>query len=160
MSAALARKRRAAGETPAPNPGMAYNPNINAAPNAQKPNGLTLPQVIAVIDNRLIALESFVKEQKQSGVSSASSEKSVTFALEHENDAENDVGVTNDFMEEMQSRYEILAREIVDLKDIVLKLQSYTMDVNKTLLEERIHILSDLGDRSPVVETAMSSEEI
>ena len=157
MSAALARKRRAAGETPAPNPGMAYNPNINAAPNAQKPNGLTLPQVIAVIDNRLIALESFVKEQKQSGVSS---EKSVSFALENENDAENDVGVTNDFMEEMQSRYEILAREIVDLKDIVLKLQSYTMDVNKTLLEERIHILSDLGDRSPVVETAMSSEEM
>ena len=158
MSAALARKRRAAGETPAPNPGMAYNPNINAAPNAQKPNGLTLPQVIAVIDNRLIALESFVKEQKQSGVSSASSEKSVSFALENENEA--DVAVSNDFMEEMQSRYEILAREIVDLKDIVLKLQSYTMDVNKTLLEERIHILSDLGDRSPVVETAMSSEEM
>lgn len=158
MSSALARKRRAAGEIPAPNPGMAYNPNINVAPPAPKPNGLTLPQVIAVIDNRLIALESFVKEQKQSGPSS--SEKSVTFALENENDAENDVGVTNDFMEEMQSRYEILAREIVDLKDIVLKLQSYTMDVNKTLLEERIHILSDLGDRSPVVDTAMSSEEM
>jgi hypothetical protein len=30
-----------------------------------------------------------------------------------------------------------LAQEIMNLKDIVLKLQSYTMDVNKQLLEER-----------------------
>ena len=158
MSAALARKRRAAGaDTSSVNPGVQYNPNINAAPPVPKPTGLTLPQVIAVIDNRLIALESFVKEQKQSGSASASSsEKSVTFALETENETE----VPSDFIEEMQSRYEILAREIVDLKDIVLKLQSYTMDVNKTLLEERIHILSDLGDRTPAVETTMSSEEM
>jgi hypothetical protein len=156
MSAALARKRRAAGETSSSNPGMTYNPNINAAPPAPKPNGLTLQQVIAVIDSRLITLESFVKEQKQQG--SSSSEKSVSFALENGN--ETDAGVSNDFMEEMQSRYEILAREIVDLKDIVLKLQSYTMDVNKTLLEERIHILSDLGDSAPAVDTAMSSEEM
>lgn len=51
-------------------------------------------------------------------------------------------------MNEMQSRYEILAQEIGELKDIVLKLQVYTMDVNKTLLEERIHILSDLGNNN------------
>jgi hypothetical protein len=44
----------------------------------------------------------------------------------------------------MDTRFDILAREIADLKDVVLKLQAYTMDVNKTLLEERIHILSDL----------------
>ena len=158
MSAALARKRRAAGaDTYSVNPGVQYNPNINAAPPAPKPTGLTLPQVIAVIDNRLIALESFVKEQKQSG-SASSSEKSVTFALETETETETEV--PSDFIEEMQSRYEILAREIVDLKDIVLKLQSYTMDVNKTLLEERIHILSDLGDRTQAVETTMSSEEM
>jgi hypothetical protein len=156
-SASLARKRRAAGaDTSSANPGVQYNPNINAANPVPKPTGLTLPQVIAVIDNRLIALETFVKEQKQAG--SSSSEKSVTFALENEN--ENEAEVPSDFIEEMQSRYEILAREIVDLKDIVLKLQSYTMDVNKTLLEERIHILSDLGDRTPAVETTMSSEEM
>ena len=77
-----------------------------------------------------------------------------------ETENENEAEVPSDFIEEMQSRYEILAREIVDLKDIVLKLQSYTMDVNKTLLEERIHILSDLGDRAPAVETTMSSEEM
>jgi hypothetical protein len=53
---------------------------------------------------------------------------------------------TNEIMEEMDTRFDILAREIADLKDVVLKLQAYTMDVNKTLLEERIHILSDLGN--------------
>jgi hypothetical protein len=35
--------------------------------------------------------------------------------------------------------------EIRGEKDIVLKLQSYTMDVNKTLLQERINVFSDLG---------------
>ena len=40
----------------------------------------------------------------------------------------------------------MLAQEVADLKDIVLKLQSYTMDVNKTLFEERIQVLSDMGE--------------
>jgi hypothetical protein len=39
----------------------------------------------------------------------------------------------------------ILAGEVENLKDIVLKLQSYTMEVNKTLYEERIQVLSDMG---------------
>jgi len=32
------------------------------------------------------------------------------------------------------------------LKDILIKLQSYTMEVNKRLVDERIHILSDVKD--------------
>ena len=47
---------------------------------------------------------------------------------------------------EFNHRFEMLADEIGTLKDIVLKLQSYTMEVNKTLMEERIHVLSDLGE--------------
>jgi hypothetical protein len=38
---------------------------------------------------------------------------------------------------EINNRFEILAREISDLKEIVIKLQSYTMDVNKVLLTEK-----------------------
>ena len=41
---------------------------------------------------------------------------------------------------------ENIKTEINSLKDTVLKLQTYTMDVNKVLLQERINILSDLGD--------------
>jgi len=127
MSSALARKKRI-GETTV---------NPTASPSSTNKNaGLTLPQVIAVIDTRLIALESFVKETKQKPTSSVSASAVVD-------------NNSSDFMNEIQSRYEILAQEIAEVKDIVLKLQSYTMDVNKTLLEERIHILSDLGKEDP-----------
>jgi hypothetical protein len=45
---------------------------------------------------------------------------------------------------EFDKRYELLAEEIVNLKNIVLSLQSYTMEVNKTLMEERVRIFSDI----------------
>jgi hypothetical protein len=37
---------------------------------------------------------------------------------------------------EFNNRFEILAEELVDLKNIVLNLQTYTMSVNKKLLEQ------------------------
>jgi len=46
---------------------------------------------------------------------------------------------------EFNHRYEVLAEEILNLKMIVMKLQSYTLDVNKALIEERIQLLSDMG---------------
>ena len=54
--------------------------------------------------------------------------------------------LNEDILNEINSRFELLAEEISNIKDIVLKLQSYTMDVNKTLLEERINVFSDLGN--------------
>jgi hypothetical protein len=62
--------------------------------------------------------------------------------------------------EEYENRFAMLANEIAELKDIVLKLQSYTMEVNKTLMQERVQILSDLGsdtDKPPMF--VMSSPE-
>ena len=58
----------------------------------------------------------------------------------------------NQLADEFNSKFEILAGELAELKDIVLKLQTYTMDVNKTLYEERIQVLSDMGggDKEPV----------
>ena len=134
MSSLLSRKKRT-GETS--NPPITYNPNVNPN-NNPKSSGLTLPQVINVIDNRLIILETFMKESKQNPVQTSTSMSSSTIDIDNT--------VSNDFMNEIQSRYEILAQEISELKDIIIRLQTYTMDVNKTLLEERIHILSDLGD--------------
>ena len=134
---AIARKRRS---EPQQQQVPSYNPNINIQQSSQpqsqpqtpqKPmgTGLTLPQVIAVIDNRLIHLENFVKENKS--VDNASLPPAE---------------ISPEFIEEIQTRFDILANEISDLKNVVLKLQSFTMDVNKSLLEERIHILSDLGE--------------
>lgn len=137
MSAAIARKRRA--ESSAVNQNNIpsnVRPGVTATPPPPAPGtGLTLPQVISVIDTRLIVLETFMKETKNAGPAVAAAPTTVAPA---------EVPDNTEIMEEMDTRFDILAREIADLKDIVLKLQAYTMDVNKTLLEERIHILSDL----------------
>ena len=46
------------------------------------------------------------------------------------------------------------------MKDIVLKLQSYTMDVNKTLLQERINVFSDLGVPANVENISFEPDEL
>jgi hypothetical protein len=48
-----------------------------------------------------------------------------------------------------------LAEEMAQLKDTLMKLQTYTMDVNKMLLEERVNVLSDLGSSMVVREDAV-----
>jgi hypothetical protein len=49
----------------------------------------------------------------------------------------------SELIEEYNSRFDIIADELGTLKDTVMKLQTYTMEVNKMLMEERIRILSD-----------------
>ena len=137
---AIARKRRV--DVQQQPQQLAYNPNPNISVQSQqqapqqnaKPmgTGLTLPQVISVIDNRLIVLENFVKESKL--------EKTENKPLDVISE------LPADFVEEIETRFNMFAKEISDLKDVILKLQSFTMDVNKLLYEERINILSDLGE--------------
>jgi hypothetical protein len=56
----------------------------------------------------------------------------------------NDTSVSiSEYISEMDGKFNMLVEEITNLKDIVMKLQSYTMDVNKMLTEERIHIMSE-----------------
>jgi hypothetical protein len=106
--------------------------------------GLTIHQVIALIDTRLVALEKFAKDTNDArSVQSPTNEPSGSVAL-----PENlvTVDVVNSLIEDFNNRYDAFTQEMATLKNIVLSLQSYTMDVNKTLLEERVRILSDLGD--------------
>jgi predicted DNA-binding protein len=81
-------------------------------PQQQQQTGFTLPQVISLLDSRLSNLEK--------NTSSTSSD------------------MTPEYIEEFETRFEILAEEISSLKQIVLSLQSYTMDVNKILMEEKL----------------------
>jgi len=129
-----ARKRRAGGASFEPqNPPQAPR----SVPGQPSPaNGLTLPQVIAVVDARLIKLETFMKETQSKGPVQTQAHVAQT-----QNQAQSD-----DILSEFDEKFEVLANEIADLKDIVLKLQSYTMDVNKMLMEERITVLSDMGE--------------
>lgn len=126
---AAARKRRAPQSLESPPP-QNLNRNLPQSANA----GLTLPQVISLLDTRLIKVETFIKDKTES------------FAqpLSTNNDS---LLINSEILNDFNNRFEILAEEINNLKDIVLKLQSYTMDVNKTLLDERINVFSDLGNK-------------
>jgi len=137
MSTALAsaRRRRAGPEAVAPAPGVRQTipqPNFPGAQQqqSQQPNmgpGLTLPQVISLVDKRLNNLEQFVQTQTNN--------KTV---VEPRDEIE-----LRPVIEEYNTRFDIIADELASLKDTIMKLQTYTMEVNKTLMEDRIRILSD-----------------
>lgn len=131
------------------------NSNVNSP-------GLTLPQIIALVDKRLINLETFARETKTTKERELASpspsllppSKSPSTASSAPAPAQdpNNPFVTevelNTVIDEFNHRFEVLATEINEIKDMLLKLQTYTMDVNKLLLDERIHILSDVSSSS------------
>ena len=83
---------------------------------------MTLPQVLALLDSRLVKLETQTS--------------SVMPAIPEEVADASKVSI-NEYISEMDAKFGMLVEEITNLKDIVLKLQTYTMDVNKKLLEEK-----------------------
>ena len=157
MSAALssARRRRAGPEAVAPPPGVRQTspqpsfPGAPAAAAAGNPAnmgvGLTLPQVIAVVDKRLMTLEAFMQNQLSTETLREASESV-------DGDAPYQM---KDILDEYASRFDIIADELASMKDTIMKLQTYTMEVNKTLMEDRIRILSD--DPETPLEAALNS---
>lgn len=140
---AAARKRRAGGATLQEN-AVPVQPMNQQAPKG----GLTLPQVISLVDKRLVTLETFMKETQQTVPQQTVPQQSASEEA------------MNSLADEFNSKFEILAQEVADLKDIVLKLQSYTMEVNKTLYEERIQVLSDMDVKENKLEFYISEDEI
>ena len=124
MSAANASAiRRRAGTNPTTPASLTTNTDSQANQPSQK--GLTIQQVISNFDKRIKELE--VKPINQNNIST---EDSTVFSRE--------------IIEEYNSRFEIIANEIADLKNAMLKLQTFTMEVNKSLHDDRIRVLSDI----------------
>lgn len=121
-SNAAARKRRA---PPVSEPiTRPVNTQLNtsqaqsqAQANQSQTAGHTLPQVISIINNRLLFLENQTKETQN-------------------NSKDEDSAGFNEIQAEYENRFDLIIREIDSIKEIVIKLQSYTMDVNKILVEE------------------------
>lgn len=139
-----AAKRRRAGiqsNTP-PTPQTSSQQSTTLTPPVQQ--GLTLQQVIALIDTRLVTLEKFMKDTKDGG-------SDLTIANLKPSDTQSSDAVYMDskefttFVEEVNNRFQLFADEINNLKEIVLKLQGFTMDVNKMLLAS----LSNKGEPVP-----------
>ena len=129
MSRALASARQRRAGTPSSTPSEPTN--VESTPSIS--SGLTLPQVITLIDTRLSTLEKFMRGNQNMIVTPTNA------------NPENDNTDVQSVLDEFNNRFLMLAEEIGSIKDTVLKLQMYTMDVNKMLLEERVNVLSDLG---------------
>ena len=140
-----AAKRRRAG-TLTNTPIIPGNPNSTAqieqnVSDVKKP--MTIQQVIGVLDKRLLYLETYTKTQmnKEPNVEKPKESSAPVNMDEITSIVQNMIG---EHFSEFNHRYEMLAEEIINMKQIVMKLQSYTMDVNKTLHEERIRLLSEV----------------
>ncbi len=137
-SNAAAIRRRAGINPPTPTPAPTSNQRqssaaaSSSAPLPDAPRKLTLPEVISVFDKRISKLEENIK--------TASNQTSNS--LQASSDTPSNL---NEILGEFNMRFEVLADEISTLKDTILRLQTFTMDVNKMLLNERVRVLSDLG---------------
>lgn len=146
---ASARKRRAPASilsAPISSTGSGFTPNAGRVNGTQLPGGaqnpgvgLTLPQVIALVDQRLVVLENHMKDNLKLRDEDAIMMKSDVNEVSV-NEIPNNI---SEVLDEFDNRFETLAEEIANLKNIVLNLQSFTMDVNKTLLNERIRVLGE-----------------
>ena len=162
-NAAAIRRRTNIQQPPTPN----ISNNMQQQTQQQQQSGLTLPQVIALVDKRLILLETFMKDTKESSVKKENITMTPTMpmtsnvnSMESETPFVTDIEL-NTVIDEFNNRFEILATEINEMKDILLKLQSYTMDVNKMLLNERIQIFSDIGvEENNVLVNANANEDM
>jgi len=137
---ASAKQRRAFVNTPiqpSPTPSTSSASTMQSgSPSAVQ--GLTLQQVISLFDRRIVNLESIVKD--------IDTTRKVTFEDEVAPAQNDTISNLPDIINEFNSRFEMFAQEIGDMKDALLKLQTYTMEVNKMLLEERSKAVSDLGE--------------
>lgn len=111
-SLASAKKRRANITEPQPQ----FRPGQQQQQMQPQPGGgLTLQQVIKLVDTRLTTLEKIVSDQKTGGEEGEES---------------------GDWIDEFNKRTEIIAVEIDSIKTTVLQLQAFTMEVNKKMFEK------------------------
>lgn len=112
-----AKKRRAINTTNEPD----NNPPNNNLQNPQPRTPMNINTLFQAINTRISKLE----------------KNSITQTHQEQPTIDND---------EINTRFDILVNEIADIKDMLLKLQTFTMEVNKSLYNERINVLSNIDD--------------
>ena len=132
MSAAnSAAKKRRAGivDTPITN-------TLTPPPPAPANTGLTIHQVVNLFDKRLNVLEKTVADFIKSYTEDTStSEDVVGHSSVTEETMQAMADSSKEMIDEFGARFEILAEEIDSMKNTVMTLQTYTLTVNKMLLE-------------------------
>lgn len=137
MSSALARARNRRGGTQETVQTNQKPPTPPPSPsNNQRPN--TINDIFNTIKIRLDGLE---ENQKDMAGNSSFSEELIS---------------------EYEARFETILNEITQMKDVIMKLQTFTMEVNKSLYDDRINILSndaDIQEIEHISEEYESSDE-
>ena len=123
-AAAIRRRAGAAAQVPPP-------PQNSPANNQPNPNQMTIEQVLKTMSSRIKTLELQITGMGNIPNTNNNISDSIS----------NDI---SNIVDEFNNRFELLVTEMNTIKDTVLKLQTYTMEVNKTLYEDRVKILSDL----------------
>ena len=136
---------------PVPTRGMPPTPPTSTQMQPPSSAGLTLPQVISLVDKRLVTLETFMTETQNRSVDIPVQSTTVNSSTETP---------SSEVLNEYNHRFELLAEEIANLKHIVLSLQSYTMEVNKMLVEERVRVFSDMVMESNAMPQSNSSPSL
>jgi len=107
--------------------------------------------VISLIDSRLSVLEKFMNDTKGLRMQTPVVNENITMTeVSPVQPSAIQPSSIQSVLDEYNNRFMMLAEEIGQMKDTLMKLQSYTMDVNKMLLDERVNVLSDLGSEISV----------
>jgi hypothetical protein len=135
-SNAAAVRRRVGSQNNPPIPGGASTTSSTSTQNnasvSTKQTGMTLQEVISHFNKKIQSLEETVSK-----ISPTTSDSSTSGTPTPNSDE------LNVIFREFNDRFELFAQEIALMKDQLLKLQTYTMDVNKVLYEERVRVLSN-----------------
>jgi len=137
-SNAAAVRRRVGNQNNPPAPGGASiassTPTLNNSTASTKQTGMTLQEVISHFNKKIQGLEETVSKISPTTTTNGSSTSGTSTP---------DSGELNVIFSEFNDRFELFAQEIALMKEQLLKLQTYTMDVNKVLYEERVRVLSN-----------------
>jgi hypothetical protein len=137
-SNAAAVRRRVGSQNNPPIPGGASiassTPTPNNASVSTKQTGMTLQEVISHFNKKIQGLEETVTKISSTTTMNGSSTSGTSTP---------DTGELNTIFSEFNDRFELFAQEIALMKEQLMKLQTYTMDVNKVLYEERVRVLSN-----------------
>ena len=122
---------------------------------------MPLQQVITVLDNRILYLEKHLVESSKRDIVEKVNLPESTNNSSFTKEAIDEIvtAAIKEHITEFDHRYEMLANEIVNIKQIVLQLQSYTLDVNKTLLEERAQI-DDIMAMGNYIKASADAEQL
>lgn len=121
-NAAAVRRRVKNIDPPRPASTNDLKTSSTQSPSSTSSN-LSISDAFKLVNERLVNLEKGIGSQIEPQYSSTLSE---------------------DIIGEYEERFKVIAQEIGELKDVVYKLQTFTMDVNKALYDERVKILGDI----------------